>query len=103
MKLRQFFSLENINEENAQKSCPLYFVDMDDTNRSLFLKELQEKLDIALQKLSNKHRSVVVLCEIEGPSSSQAASVLRCSEGTARSRLHCAKEQLKSDLQSYLR
>jgi RNA polymerase sigma-70 factor (ECF subfamily) len=102
-RLRRFFSLEILDEENTQKAYPEYFVGMDDSSKSLFLKELQENLNVALQKLSNKHRSVVVLCEIEGLSSLQAASVLKCSEGTVRSRLHYAKEQLKSYLQNYLR
>jgi RNA polymerase sigma-70 factor (ECF subfamily) len=75
---------------------------MENASKPLFLKELQENLNIALQKLSNNHMSVVVLCEIEGLSSAQAAFVLKCSEGTVRSRLHYAKEQLKSYLQNYL-
>ncbi|MDR1528598.1 MAG: sigma-70 family RNA polymerase sigma factor [Puniceicoccales bacterium] len=102
IRLRRFFSLETLDTENAQKACPEYFVGMNSTSKPLFLKELQENLNIALQKLSNKHRSVVVLCEIEGLSSAQAAFVLKCSEGTVRSRLHYAKEQLKSYLQNYL-
>jgi RNA polymerase sigma-70 factor (ECF subfamily) len=101
-RLRRFFSLEILDAENTQKICPEYLVGKDNTSKSLFLKELQENLNIALQKLSNKHRSVVVLCEIEGLSSTQAAFVLKCSEGTVRSRLHYAKEQLKSYLHKYL-
>ncbi|MDR2603699.1 MAG: sigma-70 family RNA polymerase sigma factor [Puniceicoccales bacterium] len=101
-RLRRFFSLEILDAENIQRACPEYFVDMDNASKPLFLKELQENLNIALQKLSNKHRSVVVLCEIEGLSSAQAAFILKCSEGTVRSRLHYAKEQLKSYLQNYL-
>ncbi|MDR1457247.1 MAG: sigma-70 family RNA polymerase sigma factor [Puniceicoccales bacterium] len=101
-RLRRFFSLETLDAENTQKACPEYFVGMDNASKPLFLKELQENLNIALQKLSNKHRSVVVLCEVEGFSSAEAAVVLKCSEGTVRSRLHYAKEQLKSYLQNYL-
>ncbi|MDR0742595.1 MAG: sigma-70 family RNA polymerase sigma factor [Puniceicoccales bacterium] len=101
-RLRRFFSLEALDTENAQKACPEYFIGVDNASKLLFSKELQENLNIALQKLSNKHRSVVVLCEIEGLSSAQAAFVLKCSEGTIRSRLHYAKEQLKSYLQNYL-
>jgi RNA polymerase sigma-70 factor (ECF subfamily) len=102
-RFRRFFSLENISEEAIHANCPECFIGSDCANRSIFLKELQENLNIALQKLSNKHRTVVVLCEVEGLSSSEAASVLGCSEGTVRSRLHYAKEQLQSYLQNYLR
>ena len=102
-KLRRFFSLENIDESGDYQFTFDGVTDSNDANRSTFLKELQENLNIALQKLSNKHRAVVVLCEIEGLSSSEAASILKCSEGTVRSRLHYAKEQLKLHLHDYLR
>ncbi len=102
-KLRRFFSLENIDESGDYQFTFDGMTDSNDANRSTFLKELQENLNIALQKLSNKHRAVVVLCEIEGLSSSEVASILKCSEGTVRSRLHYAKEQLKLHLHDYLR
>jgi RNA polymerase sigma-70 factor (ECF subfamily) len=101
--LHRFFSLESINEENTGGSCSEYLIGKEKTEKSVFLKELQENLNVALQKLSNKHRAVVVLCEVEGLDSAEAASILKCSEGTVRSRLHYAKEELKSYLQNYLR
>ncbi|MDR1433134.1 MAG: sigma-70 family RNA polymerase sigma factor [Puniceicoccales bacterium] len=102
-RLHRFFSLEKIDEESAECHYFEYLVGKEKTERSIFLKELQENLNIALQKLSNKHRAVVVLCEVEGFSSADAAVVLKCSEGTVRSRLHYAKEQLKFHLHDYLR
>jgi RNA polymerase sigma-70 factor (ECF subfamily) len=101
-RFRRFFSLENVDEEAAMGECSECFVGVESASRPIFLKELQENLNIALQKLSNKHRTVVVLCEVEGLSSAEAASVVGCSEGTVRSRLHYAKEQLKTYLQNYL-
>ena len=64
---------------------------------------MQEKLNEALQKLSLNHRTVVVLFEIEGMSHAEIARTLKCSEGTVRSRLHYAKEQLKQLLAEYLK
>jgi RNA polymerase sigma-70 factor (ECF subfamily) len=101
-RAHRFFSLEGIDEGKAECHCSEFLESRDKTSRAVFLKELQENLNIALQKLSNKHRIVVVLCEIEGLSSAEAATVLKCSEGTVRSRLHYAKEQLKSLLEDYL-
>jgi RNA polymerase sigma-70 factor (ECF subfamily) len=72
-------------------------------DRAVLLKELQEKLNEALQKLSHNHRTVVVLFEIEGMSHAEIAKTLQCSEGTVRSRLHYAKEQLKQSLSRYLK
>ena len=64
--------------------------------------ELQEKLNDSLQKLSTKHRIVVVLHEIEGLSHPEIAEIIKTSEGTVRSRLHYAKKQLQSHLKDYL-
>lgn len=72
-------------------------------DRATLLKELQEKLNESLQKLSDIHRTVIVLFEIEGMSHAEIARIMRCSEGTVRSRLHYAKEQLKQSLSTYLK
>jgi RNA polymerase sigma-70 factor (ECF subfamily) len=101
-RLKRFFNLEGLDEDGVKDFCIDGLVERNDARRDIFLKELHENLNIALQKLSNKHRVVVVLCEIEGLSSSEAAEILKCSEGTVRSRLHYAKEQLKGYLNKYL-
>jgi RNA polymerase sigma-70 factor (ECF subfamily) len=43
-----------------------------------------------------------VLFEIEGLGHQEIAEIMHTSEGTVRSRLHYAKQQLQADLQSYL-
>ena len=78
----------------------------DDTNgaeRGTFVKELQEKLNEAMHKLSIKHRTVVTLFEIDGLSHQEIAEITGSSVGTVRSRLHYAKQLLQSELQPYLR
>ena len=67
------------------------------------MRELQEKLNEALQKLSVKHRTTVVLFEIEGLSHKEIGQILKCSEGTVRSRLHYAKNELQNYMEDYLR
>ncbi len=102
-KFNRFFSFEKLQEDGLE-----YFyqenniLDKSTADRTTLLKELQEKLNIALQKLSNKHRVVVVLYEIEGLDHAAIAAILKCSEGTVRSRLHYAKEQLKGLLKDYI-
>jgi RNA polymerase sigma-70 factor, ECF subfamily len=71
--------------------------------REVLIKELQEKLNEAMQKLSTKHRTVVTLFEIDGLSHEEIADVVGCSVGTVRSRLHYAKQLLQSELEPYLR
>ncbi|MDR3273826.1 MAG: sigma-70 family RNA polymerase sigma factor [Puniceicoccales bacterium] len=102
-RLRRFFSFEKIQEDGAEAACiDSFLLDKNQGERSVFLNELQENLNIALQKLSNKHRVVVVLYEIEGLGHAEIASILKCSVGTVRSRLHYAKEQLKVFLKDYV-
>ena len=64
--------------------------------------ELQGQLDKALQNLSEEHRAVIVLTEIEGLSLNEAAAILGTNEGTVKSRLHYAKKRLQTLLKPYL-
>lgn len=70
-----------------------------DPERQTQIKELQRKLNEAMQKLSEKHRMVVTMFDIQGMSHADIAKVLKTSEGTVRSRLHYAHLQLQSALQ----
>ncbi len=102
-RFRRLFSLEPLREDVSQDEALSALADPQDPSATMAAgKELQEKLNEALQKLSNKHRTVVVLFEIEGLSHAEIAQVMGCSQGTVRSRLHYAKEQLQSYLQDYL-
>jgi len=70
--------------------------------REAGLTELQEKLNEALQKLSESHRAVVTMHDIQGMTHADIAKVLKCSEGTVRSRLFYARQQLQGLLSEYL-
>ena len=50
-------------------------------------------------QLSESHRMVVTLFDIQSLSHKEIAAILNCSEGTVRSRLHYAHLQLQSALQ----
>lgn len=102
-KLRTFFSFEKIHEEDKSSEVLNQLTDKKGADREVYVKELQEKLNEAMQKLSIKHRTVVTLFEIDGLSHEEIAEVMDCSVGTVRSRLHYAKQLLQSELQSYLR
>ena len=102
-RYRRFFSFETLQEEGISDEFVAAFSSGAESDKPTFLKELQEKLNEALQKLSPKHRTVVVLFEIEGLSHQEIADVMKCSEGTVRSRLHYAKQQLQGYLKEYLR
>lgn len=65
------------------------------------LKELQKRLNEALQKLSPKHRAVVTMFDIQGMPHAEIAKVMGISEGTVRSRLYYAHQQLQALLADY--
>ena len=71
--------------------------------RSLNLAELQEKLNAAMQKLSEPHRLVVTLHDVQGASHEEIAKVMECNIGTVRSRLFYARQQLQAYLSDYLK
>jgi RNA polymerase sigma-70 factor (ECF subfamily) len=102
-RLRSFFSLEKIHEDGTNAQILEQLTDKRGADRDTYLRELQEKLNEALQKLSIPHRTVITLFEIDGLSHSEIAEVMGCSEGTVRSRLHYAKQFLQGEMSKYLR
>jgi RNA polymerase sigma-70 factor (ECF subfamily) len=71
--------------------------------REASLTELQEKLNAALLKLSEPHRLVVVLHDVQGQSHEEIAKIMDCNIGTVRSRLFYARQQLQALLSDYLK
>ena len=65
-------------------------------------KELGQQIWSAIQRLSENHRSVILLREIEGMSYEEIAQTLQCSKGTVMSRLHHARSHLRKFLEDYL-
>jgi len=70
--------------------------------RDVSLAELRQKLNEAMMKLSEKHRLVVVMHEVQGMPHEEIARILDCSVGTVRSRLFYARQQLQAYLSDYL-
>src|SRR5467141_3313258 len=71
--------------------------------RDINLAELQEKLNAAMQKLSEPHRLVVTLHDVQGLSHEEIAKIMGCNIGTVRSRLFYARQQLQAYLSDYLK
>ena len=68
------------------------------TLRDVNLHELQKKLNEAMMKLSEDHRAVVTMYDIQGLQHSEISKILGVSEGTVRSRLFYAHRQLQNYL-----
>jgi RNA polymerase sigma-70 factor (ECF subfamily) len=102
-KNRTHMSLNDL-DFNAEHDPDLMALISEKTpQRDAGLNELQEKLNAALLKLSEPHRIVVVLHDVQGQSHEEIAKVMDCNVGTVRSRLFYARQQLQSELADYLK
>jgi RNA polymerase sigma-70 factor (ECF subfamily) len=71
--------------------------------RDMNLAELQEKLNAAMLKLSDVHRLVVTLHDVQGLSHEEISRIMDCNTGTVRSRLFYARQQLQAHLSDFLK
>jgi len=89
---------------NAEHDPDLVALVSDKTpRRDVSLIELQEKLNGAMQKLSEIHRLVVTLHDVQGLSHEDISKIMGCNTGTVRSRLFYARQQLQAYLSDYLK
>lgn len=65
-------------------------------------RERVEQLHRALARLSEDHRTALVLKEMEGYKYEEIAEILECPIGTVRSRLHRARLELREHLEELL-
>jgi len=102
-KSRAQLSLDDL-DLNAEHDPDLVALICDKTpRREINLAELQEKLNGAMQKLSEPHRLVVTLHDVQGLSHEEIAKIMDCNIGTVRSRLFYARQQLQAYLSDYLK
>ena len=100
---KHHFSLNDL-DFNAEHDPDLVALISDKTpSRDAGLAELQKKLNEALLKLSEPHRMVVVLHDVQGVSHEEIADILGCNIGTVRSRLFYARQQLQGYLAEYIK
>jgi RNA polymerase sigma-70 factor (ECF subfamily) len=102
-KNRTHMSLNDL-DFNAEHDPDLVSLISDNTpRREVNLAELQEKLNAAMQKLSEPHRLVVTLHDVQGLPHDEIAEIMGCNIGTVRSRLFYARQQLQAYLSDYLK
>jgi len=97
-KRRQGMSLDDLDMGIERDPALVQLSSQDTPERQIRLTELQEKLNEALQTLSEKHRTVVILHDIQGVPHQEIGEILGCSPGTVRSRLFYARQQLQAHL-----
>ncbi|RME91783.1 MAG: sigma-70 family RNA polymerase sigma factor [Verrucomicrobia bacterium] len=91
---RRTFSLNDLDERGA-RDVLRRLVSETTPLRHIGLRELQQRLNAAMQKLSEVHRMVVILHDIQGLPHEEISRILRCNVGTVRSRLFYARQQLQ--------
>src|SRR5881394_542401 len=102
-KNRTHLSLNDL-DFNAENDPDLVALISDRTpRRDIGLSELQQKLNKAMLKLSEPHRLVVTLHDVQGLSHEEIGNIMDCNIGTVRSRLFYARQQLQAHLSDYLK
>ncbi len=102
-KNRTGMSLNDL-DFNAENDPDLVALISDKTpRRDAALSELQKKLNEAMQKLSEQHRLVVTLHDVQGLPHEEIAEIMNCNVGTVRSRLFYARQQMQGYLADYLK
>jgi len=87
-------SVEQSREQTGQEPIDA----SEGPERRLAQQERAEQLHAALATLSEEHRSILVLREMEGCDYEAISEILDLPVGTVRSRLHRARTQLKEQL-----
>ena len=100
---RQTTSFDEFDPDIKQAESYREFSSKGSVRRKMNLSEFQEKMNKALQGLSEKHRVAVVMHDVQGMSHADIARILRCSEGTVRSRLFYARKQLQIELAEFVK
>lgn len=91
----------DINPENDPDLVAL--VSDKTPRREVNLTELNEKLNEAMMRLSDVHRLVVTMHDIQGLPHEEIGKVLGCNTGTVRSRLFYARQQLQAFLSEFIK
>ena len=101
-KNRNQYSLDDVDSSIQSDPDLVEMMSHVTPRREAGLAELHAKLNEALQELSEPHRAVVTMHDVQGMTHADIARVMRCSEGTVRSRLFYARQQLQGLLSDYL-
>tara|TARA_R110002096_G_scaffold292391_3_gene486924 strand:+ start:9659 stop:10246 length:588 start_codon:yes stop_codon:yes gene_type:complete len=108
-------TLNFLKKRNRQRKVSLDDVDLNIQNDSDFIEstsksdpvkevnilELQQRLNGAMQALSEDHRAVVTMFDVMGMPHNEIAKILNVSPGTVRSRLFYAHRQLQNYLEEF--
>ena len=102
-KRRSALSLDNVDSGIQNNDAMVDLGHASNPRHQSNVHELQKKMNEALQALSEDHRAVVTMFDIQGVPHAEISRILGVTEGTVRSRLFYAHKQLQGHLQEYVR
>jgi RNA polymerase sigma-70 factor (ECF subfamily) len=100
---RAAWSLDNLDSGIQNDEAMVDLAHAANPRHQSDLNELQKKLNEAMQSLSNAHRAVVTMFDIQGIPHAEISKILKISEGTVRSRLFYAHRQLQGYLEEFIK
>lgn len=89
---------EIVNYQDADDAAPQQYVDL---REELFEGMLGDEVTAAVNALPVDFKTVILLCDIEGFTYEEIATIVDIPIGTVRSRLHRARNLLKAQLKAY--
>ena len=98
---RRGMSLDDVDSAIENDPDFIEATSKSDPIREANISELQERLNAAMQELSEDHRAVVTMYDIQGLPHAEISQILGVSEGTVRSRLFYAHRQLQTYLEDF--
>ncbi len=100
---RAAWSLDNLDSGIQNDEAMVDLAHAANPRHQSDLNVLQKKLNEAMQSLSNAHRAVVTMFDIQGIPHAEISKILKVSEGTVRSRLFYAHRQLQGHLEEFIK
>lgn len=100
---RRKLSLDDVDKGIENDKEFIEATSKSDPVREASINELQERLNSAMMELSEDHRAVVTMFDIQGMPHAEISQILGVSEGTVRSRLFYAHRQLQTYLGEFMR
>jgi len=96
-KRRNLVSVDDKNPDTKNNTSYRNYVDTEVSSPEEILerKEFCSEVRLCLYNLSEKHRLILVMREIQGMSYEEIAEILQCSRGTVKSRLNSARQVFK--------
>jgi RNA polymerase sigma-70 factor, ECF subfamily len=97
-RMGRMVSLDEASESGTEGLVDRMRIDTPDPERQALTGELREALEGAIEQLPPAYRTVFMLREVEGLSTTESADVLGVREDVIKTRLHRARGMLRQEL-----